>query len=588
MLNEKIINKLDKIELQENHTHIFNYIKENEHIIVCNKCHYINHFKGVFDEKLTSIVKCDHCHKLIYINLPYINNFYGNTYTSDLIPAKSPKRYKELLKDTDDELLFEKYTCVGFILKKDTASPFHLEPVFDVVSLRLDKKEKFLSRTMNGKTIDIPKALTNSAEIQYFNYKVISKLNKEFIVLLANHMVSELPVLDQMLDMNVISRSNINDVLVKKDIESCLYLYMYPMFLNEVLDSYKETHELYIPLIKNYVYSCSEDLQAIMKRYEHMRDFISNQYHDTRVINYVYDYIKELNDDLKCSKSFLLPSVEPEKIANVKIIAMLINGCYLTPILTCFNDEEVVEICSQFFNKDVNMKYIFPFMQTRFLNDALKENENDKVRWFMRTDTMSILKQANSLYTNKGVKDLLKRVFYTSLRNTAEQYKLNASHYAPSYMYNLAETKDLETLVLMYSVFILHLPQYIAYMSDDKLNVLKEKLIKYNTTIYNIYCEVIDILVSDIDDSFVIGDARFLKFTKESYLYNLLSISRTEIISTALVEFLYVSVGNYFKLFQRYNGRYIETRTQITEKVVNDSTKRIEQAMLTLNLLTNE
>lgn len=588
MLNEKIINKLDKIELQENHIHVFNDMKTYKHIIVCSKCHHINYFKGVFDEKVTSVVKCDHCNILISTNLPDIDTFYGDIYTSDLIPAKSPKRYKELLKDTDDELLFEKYTCVGFILKKDTASPFHLEPVFDVVSLRLDKKEKFLSRTMNGKTIDIPKALTNSAEIQYFNYKVISKLNKEFIVLLANHMVSELPVLDQMLDMNVISRSNINDVLVKKDIESCLYLYMYPMFLNEVLDSYKETHELYIPLIKNYVYSCSEDLQAIMKRYEHMRDFISNQYHDTRVINYVYDYIKELNDDLKCSKSFLLPSVEPEKIANVKIIAMLINGCYLTPILTCFNDEEVVEICSQFFNKDVNMKYIFPFMQTRFLNDALKENENDKVRWFMRTDTMSILKQANSLYTNKGVKDLLKRVFYTSLRNTAEQYKLNASHYAPSYMYNLAETKDLETLVLMYSVFILHLPQYIAYMSDDKLNVLKEKLIKYNTTIYNIYCEVIDILVSDIDDSFVIGDARFLKFTKESYLYNLLSISRTEIISTALVEFLYVSVGNYFKLFQRYNGRYIETRTQITEKVVNDSTKRIEQAMLTLNLLTNE
>lgn len=588
MLNEKIINKLDKIELQENHIHVFNDMKTYKHIIVCSKCHHINYFKGVFDEKVTSVVKCDHCNILISTNLPDIDTFYGDIYTSDLIPAKSPKRYKELLKDTDDELLFEKYTCVGFILKKDTASPFHLEPVFDVVSLRLDKKEKFLSRTMNGKTIDIPKALTNSAEIQYFNYKVISKLNKEFIVLLANHMVSELPVLDQMLDMNVISRSNINDVLVKKDIESCLYLYMYPMFLNEVLDSYKETHELYIPLIKNYVYSCSEDLQAIMKRYEHMRDFISNQYHDTRVINYVYDYIKELNDDLKCSKSFLLPSVEPEKIANVKIIAMLINGCYLTPILMCFDDEEIVEICSQFFNKDVNMKYIFPFMQTRFLNDALKENENDKVRWFMRTDIISILKQAESLYSRKGVKDLLKRVFYTSLRNTAEQYKLNASHYAPSYMYNLAETRDLETLVLMYSVFILHLPQYIAYMSDDKLNVLKENLSKYNTTIYNVYCEVIDILVSDIDNSFVIGDARFLKFTKESYLYNLLSISRTEIISTARVEFLYVSVGNYFKLFQRYNGRYIETRTQITEKVVNASTKRIEQAILTLNLLTNE
>lgn len=590
MLDEKIINKFDKIELQKNTTHLFNDFKENKHIIVCSKCHYINRFNVFYNGRSTSIVECNYCHNNIEIENPVFYIINEDVYESDLIPAKSPKRYKELLKDTDDELLFEKYTCLGFILKKDTASSFHLEPVFDVVSLRLDKKEKFLSRTMNDNTIDIPKALTNSAEIQYFNYKVVSKLNKEFIVLLAKHMVSELPVLNQMLDMNVISRNNINDVIIKKDIESCLYLYMYPMFLNEVLDSYKETQELYIPLIKNYVYSCSEDLQAMMKRYEHMRDFISNQYHDTRVINYVYDYIKELNNDLKCSKSFLLPSVEPDKIANVKIIAMLINGCYLTPILTCFDDEEVVEICSQFFNKDVNMKYIFPFMQTRFLNDALKENENenDKVRWFMRTDTTSILKQANSLYSKKGVKDSLKRVFYTGLRNTAEQYKLNASHYAPSYMYNLAETRDLETLVLMYSVFILHLPQHITYMSDDKLNVLKEKLIKYNTTIYNVYCEVIDTLVADIDNSFVIGDARFLKFTKESYLYNLLSISRTEIISTDRVEFLYVSVGNYFKLFQRYNGRYIETRTQITEKVVNDSTKRIEQAMLTLNLLTNE
>lgn len=588
MLDEKIINKLDKIELQENHTHIFNYIKENEHVIVCNKCHYINRFKGVFDEKLTSIVECDHCHKLIYINLPYINNFYGNTYTSDLIPAKSPKRYKELLKDTDDELLFEKYTCLGFILKKDTTSSFRLAPVFDIVSLKLDKKEKFLSRTIGGNTIDIPKALTDSAEIQYFNYKVVSKLNKEFIVLLANYMVSEVPVLNQMLDVNVISRNNINDVLIKKAIETCLYLYMYPMFLNEVLDSYKETQELYIPLIKHYIYSCSEDLQAMMKHYKHINDFISDQYHDTRIINYVYNHIKELNDDLECSKSFLLSSVKPKKIANVKIIAMLINGCYLTPILTCFNDEEVVEICSQFFNKDVNMKYIFPFMQTRFLNDVLKENENDKVRWFMRTDTVSILKQAESLYSRKGVKDLLKRVFYTGLRNTAEQYKLNASHYAPSFMYNLAETKDLETIILMYSVFILHLPQYIVSMSDDKLNILKEDLNKYNTTIYNVYCKVIDSLVADVDNSFVIGDARFLKFTKDSYLYKLLSISRTEIISTNRVEFLYVSVGHYFKLFQKYNGNYIETRTRITEKVVNDSTKRIEQAMLTFNLFTNE
>ena len=445
-----------------------------------------------------------------------------------------------------------------------------------------------MSRTIGGNTIDIPKALTDSAEIRYFNYKVVSKLNKEFIVLLANYMVSEVPVLNQMLDVNVISRNNINDVLIKKDIETCLYLYMYPMFLNEVLDSYKETQELYIPLIKHYIYSCSEDLQAMMKHYKHINDFISDQYHDTRIINYVYDHIKELNDDLECSKSFLLSSVEPEKIANVKIIAMLINGCYLTPILTCFNDEEVEEICSQFFNKDVNMKYIFPFMQTRFLNDVLKENENDKVRWFMRTDTVSILKQAESLYSRKGVKDLLKRVFYTGLRNTAEQYKLNASHYAPSFMYNLAETKDLETIILMYSVFILHLPQYIASMSNDKLNVLKEDLNKYNTTIYNVYCKVIDSLVADVDNSFVIGDARFLKFTKDSYLYKLLSISRTEIISTNRVEFLYVSVGHYFKLFQKYNGKYIETRTRITEKVVNDSTKRIEQAMLTFNLFTNE
>lgn len=588
MLDEKIINKLDKIELQKNTTHIFNDIKENKHIIVCSKCHYINRFNVFYNGRSTSIVECNHCHNNIKIENPVFYIINEDVYESDLIPAKSPKRYKELLKDTDDELLFEKYTCLGFILKKDTTSSFRLAPVFDIVSLRLDKKEKILSRTIGGNTIDIPKALTDSAEIRYFNYKVVSKLNKEFIVLLANYMVSEVPVLNQMLDVNVISRNNINDVLIKKDIETCLYLYMYPMFLNEVLDSYKETQELYIPLIKHYIYSCSEDLQAMMKHYKHINDFISDQYHDTRIINYVYDHIKELNDDLECSKSFLLSSVEPEKIANVKIIAMLINGCYLTPILTCFNDEEVEEICSQFFNKDVNMKYIFPFMQTRFLNDVLKENENDKVRWFMRTDTVSILKQAESLYSRKGVKDLLKRVFYTGLRNTAEQYKLNASHYAPSFMYNLAETKDLETIILMYSVFILHLPQYIASMSNDKLNVLKEDLNKYNTTIYNVYCKVIDSLVADVDNSFVIGDARFLKFTKDSYLYKLLSISRTEIISTNRVEFLYVSVGHYFKLFQKYNGKYIETRTRITEKVVNDSTKRIEQAMLTFNLFTNE
>ena len=42
MLDEKIINKLDKIELQKNTTHIFNDIKENKHIIVCSKCHYLS------------------------------------------------------------------------------------------------------------------------------------------------------------------------------------------------------------------------------------------------------------------------------------------------------------------------------------------------------------------------------------------------------------------------------------------------------------------------------------------------------------------------------------------------------------------